>query len=303
MGEQVKDKVAVITGGCSGIGLATVDRFMAEGAMVAVGDIQDEKGAALETRFPGRLIYRHCDVTRTDEIQALIDGAVERFGGLDIVFNNAGSGGAVGTIDQVSLEAWDWTFDLLVRSVAAGTKYAVPHMERRGGGSIINTASIAGLQAGWGPLAYSAAKAAVVHFSHVAAMELAQRKIRVNAICPGLITTSIFGRSVGLDVASSDQLAARIEQDIAPFMQALPVSGKPDAIANMALFLASDESFFVTGQHYVVDGGLTAGPPHSWQAGSVSPMAALLGFTPEEAEERIANLIAQQQADAANRER
>ncbi len=301
MGGRLDGKIAVITGGCSGIGLATVERFVEEGARVAVGDIQDEKGTVLETRFPGVVTYRTCDVTDVDAIQALIDGAAAHFGGLDVVFNNAGAGGAVGAIDEVGMAAWDWTFDLLVRSVAAGTKFAVPHMEKRGGGSIINTASIAGLQAGWGPTAYSTAKAAVIHFSKVAAMDLAQRRIRVNAICPGLIATSIFGRSFGLDVAVADQLAARIEQEFAPFMQALPMAGKPEVIADTALFLASDDSAFVTGRHHVVDGGLTAGMPHSWNRDSPSPLLALLGLTEDEARARAEDLMAEQEQMARTR--
>ncbi len=294
MADALENKIAVITGGCSGIGLAAVERFVAEGASVAVGDIQDEKGAILEQRFPGRVTYTRCDVTRVEDIRVLIDGAADRFGGLDVVFNNAGAGGGLGAIDEVSMEAWDWTFNLLVRSVAAGTKFAVPHMKARGGGSIINTASIAGLQAGWGPTAYSTAKAAVIHFSKAAAMDLAQMRIRVNAICPGLIATSIFGDSIGLDRNSSDQLAARIETEFGPYMQALPVAGSPDAIANTALFLASQESFFVTGQHFVVDGGLTSGHPHSWNRGAESPILAMLGFTQEEAQARIEQLIEEQ---------
>ncbi|MGF1455630.1 MAG: SDR family NAD(P)-dependent oxidoreductase [Alphaproteobacteria bacterium] len=296
MGGQLADKVAVITGGCSGIGLASVERFVAEGALIAVGDIQDEKGEGLQSRFPGRVLYRHCDVTDVHQIKALIDDAAHQFGGLDIVFNNAGAAGSVGAIDEVSMPAWDRTFDLLVRSVAAGTQYAIPHMEARGGGSIINTASIAGLQAGWGPTAYSTAKAAVAHFSKCAAMDVAQRKIRVNAICPGLIATSIFGDAFGLDRAQSDQMAARIEMEVGPLMQALPVSGAPSAIANMALFLACDDSYFVTGQALVVDGGITAGHPHSWQRGSGGLGAALLGLTDEEAQERYKDLLRQQAA-------
>ncbi len=301
MGGQLAEKVAVITGGCSGIGLGTVERFLAEGAVVAVGDIQDEKGAALETRFGGRLIYRHCDVTDVDQIKALIDTAAAHFGGLDVVFNNAGAAGGMGTIDDVTMAAWDRTFHLLVRSVAAGTKYAIPHMEARGGGSIINTASVAGLQAGWGPTAYSAAKAAVAHFSKCAAMDVAQRKIRVNAICPGLIATSIFGDAFGLERAQSDQMAARIETEVGPLLQALPVAGAPNAIANMALFLASDESYFVTGQAVVVDGGLTSGHPHSWQRGSGGLASALLGLTEEEADARYQELLRQQAQEDAGR--
>ncbi len=303
VGELLKGKIAVITGGCSGIGLASVERFIEEGAKVAVGDLQDEKGKALEQRFGDNLIYRHTDVTEVDAIQALIDGTAAHFGGLDIVFNNAGTGGAIGTIDQVSLDAWDWTFDLLVRSVAAGIQFAVPHMEKRGGGSIINTSSVSALQAGWAPTAYSTAKAAVLHLSKIAAMDLAQRKIRVNAICPGFISTSIFGASMGLDRAQADQMVARIETEILPFAQALPVAGKPASIANTALWLASDESFFVTGQNITVDGGITSGWPHSWQPDGVGFASAMLGESEEDAKVRFERLKAEQDEMAKNRKR
>lgn len=302
MGGRLEGKVAVITGGCSGIGLATAERYMAEGAKVAIGDIQDEKGASLASGYGPNLIYVRCDVTDVQAIKTLIDTAADHFGGLDILFNNAGAGGGLGSIEELSMEVWDWTFDLLVRSVAAGTKFAIPYLEARGGGSIINTASVAGIQAGWGPIAYSTAKAAVIHFSKLAAMEGAQRKIRVNAICPGLIATSIFGRSVGLDTAVADQLAGRIADEFGPYMQALPTAGTPDAIANTALFLASDESFFVTGQHFVVDGGLTSGYPHSWQQSvSMNPVLQLLGLTEEEVQQRMDEFRAQQEADAKSR--
>ncbi len=296
MAGQLDGKIAVITGGSSGIGLRSVERFVEEGARVAVGDIQDEKGRALTERFKGAVTYTHCDVTDVGQIRALIDGAAAHFGGLDAVFNNAGAAGSVGGIDDVTMSAWDHTFHLLVRSVAAGTQAAIPHLERRGGGSIVNTASIAGLQAGWGPTAYSTAKAAVAHFSKCAAMDVAQRKIRVNAICPGLIATSIFGDAFGLPRPQSDQMAARMAEEIAPHMQALPVAGTPDAIANTALFLASDASFFVTGQAIVVDGGLTSGHPHAWQTGVGSLAGVLLGLDDEEIQKRWQGLLDAQKA-------
>jgi NAD(P)-dependent dehydrogenase (short-subunit alcohol dehydrogenase family) len=155
-------------------------------------------------------------------------------------------------------------------------KHAVPLMLKRGGGSIINTASIAGLQAGWGPIAYSSAKAAVIHMSRCAAAQLSPQKIRVNAICPGLIATSIFGASFGLPREVADQMAARIV-DTAPKMQPIPKAGLPADIAEAALFLASDAAQFVTGTYLVVDGGITAGPRHAWDARADSPFAALMG--------------------------
>jgi NAD(P)-dependent dehydrogenase (short-subunit alcohol dehydrogenase family) len=147
-------------------------------------------------------------------------------------------------------------------------------MLERGAGSIITTASIAGLQAGWGPIAYSSAKAAVIHMSRVAAAQLSRQKIRVNAICPGLIGTSIFGASIGLPRDVADQMAARFAETAAQ-VQPIPKAGAPEDIAKAALYLASDDSEFVTGTHLVVDGGITVGGAHSWDPGAVSPFARL----------------------------
>ncbi|MDP3300240.1 MAG: SDR family NAD(P)-dependent oxidoreductase, partial [Phenylobacterium sp.] len=193
MAGRLDGKVAVITGGVSGIGLGTVELFLAEGAHVVAADIQDEKGAMLEKRFGDRLRYAHCDVTREDEIAAAMALAASEFGGLDILFNNAGISDSMRTIPEIEADKWSWIFDMLVRGPALGMKHATPLMLARGGGSIINTASIAGLQAGFGPIAYSTAKAGVIHMSRVAAAQLSRQKVRVNAICPGLIATSIFG--------------------------------------------------------------------------------------------------------------
>lgn len=145
-------------------------------------------------------------------------------------------------------------------------------MAARGGGSIINTASVAGLQAGWGPMAYSTAKAGVIHMSRAAAVELAPRRIRVNAICPGMIATPIFGASLGLPRHIADQAAARVAE-VCVGMQPIPKAGAPDDIAKAALYLASDDAVFVTGAHMVVDGGLSLGPRHAWDPTSPHPMA------------------------------
>lgn len=278
MAGRLDGKVAVITGGVSGIGLGTVELFVAEGAKVVAADIQDEKGAMLEKRFEGRVRYAHCDVTSEDQIKAALDLAKDAFGGLDILFNNAGISDRMGTITEVTAEGWNWIFDILVRGPALGMKHAVPLMLERGGGSIINTASIAGLQAGFGPIAYSTAKAGVIHMSRVAAAQLSPQKIRVNAICPGLIATSIFGASLGLPREGADQLAAMVAQNAAS-AQPVPKAGLPDDIAQAALYLASDASAFVSGIHLVVDGGITVGGRHSWDPNAGSPFAAIFGET------------------------
>ena len=288
MAGQLDGKVAVITGGCSGIGLGTVELFIAEGAKVVVGDVQDEKGKVLEARFPDHLAYVHCDVTQEADIAKTINTATERFGGLDILFNNAGAGGAVNDLEVMTTEAWDGTMNLLLRSVMLGMKHAIPLMRARGGGSIVNTASIAGMQAGWGPIAYSTAKGAVIHLTRVAAAQLSPQKIRVNAICPGLIATSIFGSAIGLPREVADQMAARIVET-AHKMQPVGKPGLPEDIARACLYLASDASAFVSGTHLVVDGALTIGPRHAWDPASGSPLMEALGFSPEQAQQLFSN--------------
>ena len=266
---RLDKKIAVITGGCSGIGLATVELFLQEGARVVVGDIQDDKGAELVKRFGSALRYRRCDVTQASDIQALLQEAQLAFGGLDILFNNAGSGGSRARIDELDAEGWDYTQALLLRSVALGIRYATPLMRQRGGGSIINTASVAGLIAGAAPVAYSTAKAGVIQLTKVSAPQLAQFNIRVNAICPGLIATGIYSASLGV----SGQAAQSIDdfmREKGAGMQPVNRSGLPSDIAHACLYLASAESSFVTGTHLVVDGGLTVGMRNSWDPSAPS---------------------------------
>ena len=270
---RLENKIAVVTGGCSGIGLATVERFVAEGAQVLLGDVQDEQGLALQQRFKERLQYRHCDVMSEADIRSLMDTAASAFGRIDILFNNAGAAGSPARIDELDAEGWDRTQSLLLRSVALGMRYATPHMKANGG-SIVNTASIAALTAGAAPVAYSAAKAGVLHLSKVAAAQLAAYKIRVNAVCPGFIMTNIFAGSAAAAGAPAQQVKA-ILTDIAPTMQPIAKAGLPDDIANAVLFLASDEAAFVTGTHLVVDGGNTVGPRHSWDPNAPSIAGAL----------------------------
>jgi NAD(P)-dependent dehydrogenase (short-subunit alcohol dehydrogenase family) len=281
MAGRLDGKVALITGGCSGIGLGTVELFAAEGARVVAADLQDAKGAMLEKRFPEKVRFIHCDVTVEADIAAACALAKAAFGGLDILFNNAGHAGMQGGVESMTAEGWDATFAVLVRGPALGMKHALPLMRERGGGSIINTASIAGLQAGWGPLAYSTAKCGVIHMSRCAAAELSPQKIRVNAICPGLIATSIFGTAFGMPRDAADQMAAMVAQNAA-IAQPVPKPGLPTDIAAAALYLASDDSVFVTGTHIVVDGGITIGSRHAWDQSAPSPFAAIFGVSQED---------------------
>ena len=197
MTKRLQDKTAIITGGANGMGRETALLFLEEGALVLIADINQENAEvtldiARERGFGNRIIFQPTDVTEETQIVAMFDEAFDQFGRVNIVFNNAGIGGAVGDITEITVDEWDYTFHALVRSVFLGTKYAARVMKRQyQGGAIINTASIAGLAGGAGPHAYSAAKAAVINLTRSVAMELAQYKIRVNAIAPGLIVTDL----------------------------------------------------------------------------------------------------------------
>lgn len=276
MGQRLAHKIAFITGACSGIGLATTERFVAEGACVLAADIQDDAGAALQRRFEGRVRYAHCDVTEPLQIEQALAQAAAHFGGLDIVFNNAGAGGMRGGVEEMTMAGWDATMALLLRSVAAGTMYALPHLKARGGGAIVNTASISALAAGYAPIAYSTAKAAVLHFTKLAAADLARHRIRVNVVVPGFVATRIFGTAVGLDRDAAQGVAALLEAR-AGAMQPAGRTGRPEDIAEAVLYLASDAASFVTGTHLVVDGGITVGTRASWDPQTLSPIAQLLG--------------------------
>lgn len=269
-------KRAVITGGASGIGRATAQRLVDEGAEVWVGDVDVAGGEDLAQTSNGRIHFRRTDVTAASDIEALIVAA-DAAGGIDLLFNNAGAGGARDPIDQISPEDWDRTMALLLRSVALGIRYAAPLMAARGGGAIVNTASIAALQTGAAPTAYSVAKAGVLHLSTMAAADLARYKIRVNAVCPGFITTNIFTSALGLDGAGRERANAAIHK-LAETAQPLQQAGSPDDIAAAVAYLGSDDARFVTGTHLVVDGGMTIGPRHSWDPGAPSLFAVLEAF-------------------------
>lgn len=285
---DLSGKVAIITGAASGIGAAGVEVFVDAGAQVVAADLQDDKGQAMVQRFgANKVAYQHCDVTDMASLEALMQSAVDHFGGLDILWNNAGSGGTSSSVEELDLEGYDFTMDLLLKSVFAGTHYAVPHMKARGGGSVINTSSISAVCAGYAPVTYSVAKKAVAHFSKLAAAELAKYKIRVNAILPGFIATSIFGASLGLPREQADQMAEMVSQ-AGGSMQPIGRVGHGADIAQMAAFLSSGAAGFVTGGEFLVDGGMTVGPPHSWNEEVGGPLLDALGITPEQAEQMAA---------------
>ena len=281
---DLSGKVAVISGAASGIGLAGVETFVEAGAQVVAADIQDEKGKALEARFgTDHVRYVSCDVTDLTALEALMASAVEAFGSLDIVWNNAGHGGTPASIEELDEAGYDATMNLLLKQVFFGTKFAVPHMKEKGG-SIINTSSVSAVCAGYAPITYSVAKKGVAHFSKLAAADLSKYSIRVNAILPGFIATSIFGASLGLPREGADQMAELLSQ-AGGKMQPAGRIGQGTDIAEMAAFLSSDAASFVTGGEFLVDGGITVGPPHAWNEELAGPVLDALGITPEQAEQ------------------
>lgn len=251
---RLEGKTAIITGGASGIGAASARRFVGEGARVLVADIQDEMGESLAKELGPAAVYQHADVTLESDVEALVERALAEWGHLDCIFNNAGIAGVMGPPEEVSLEDFDATVSVLLRGVFLGIKHALPVMKKQGSGSIINTASVAGIQAGMGPHVYSACKAAVMHLSRTVGVETGPDGVRVNAICPGGIVTPIITNALG----GSEGVIAGVTQAMNG-LQPIRRAGQPEDIAEAALWLASDESSFVTAQALVVDGGLTGG--------------------------------------------
>ncbi len=253
MAGRLDGKVAVITGGGNGIGRATVLRFLDDGARVVLAEINEATAKetvdlAAAAGHGDRVRFIRTDVVEETQVAAAVALAQSAFGRLDCIFNNAGVAGAFGPITHISAEDWDYSFAVLVRGVFFGIKHAARLLKAQGqGGSIINTASVAGLGGGDGPQAYSAAKAAVINLSRAVAIELAADKIRVNAICPGGILTPLLHRG------DPGPVQAFLEK-----AQPWPEAGLPDDIAAAAAFLASDDARFMTGAAMVVDGGLTA---------------------------------------------
>jgi NAD(P)-dependent dehydrogenase (short-subunit alcohol dehydrogenase family) len=254
MAGRIQGKVAVITGAASGMGRATAIRFAKEGASIVLTDLNSQGGETAVAECAaagGRAVFQRTDVTSEPDIKAAVARAVKEFGRIDIMYNNAGIAGAVGPIEKVESEAWDRTIATLLRAVYLGMKYSIPEMRKVGGGSIISTASVAGLRGVGYLAAYSAAKAAVVNLTQAVAIEVGHDKIRVNCICPGGVNTPLIHRGrPGAEENAENRMAK---------MQPIPRAGKPDDIANMALFLASDESNWISGTAMVVDGGVNTG--------------------------------------------
>jgi len=247
MGRELAGKVAIVTGGAGGLGRAIVERFVEEGAEVVIADVDAERGEGLATDLGTGTAFKQTNVADAEQVQELVDFAVRRFGGLDVMCNNAGISSSSRRFLDDELGDFDHVMRVNVLGVMLGCQRAARHMAEHGGGSILNTTSIGGINAGAGLMTYRASKAAVVHLTQSIAIDLAQHGIRVNCVAPAHIATAIN--------ASYDQ--GRIVRA----MQPLQRLGEPSDVADAMLFLASKRSAQITGVVLPVDGGTTAGPP------------------------------------------
>ncbi len=260
MSGRLEGKVAVITGGTSGIGAATAEVFAGQGAKVVIAGRSEEKGAKLAAKLGANVVYQRADVTEEADIKALVEMAVDRFGRIDCMFNNAG-GKDRGTLDTVTMDDFIYSAKLLLGSVALGIKYAAAAMKPQQSGCIINNSSIAAIRSNQGGYLYSALKAGVVHITKMAGVQLGPFNIRVNSIAPGAIATPIFwGGSEVANTLDEETNKKKMEKLMKNLANATPIprAGLDKDIAYAALFLASDEGSFVNCHDLVVDGGRTS---------------------------------------------
>jgi meso-butanediol dehydrogenase / (S,S)-butanediol dehydrogenase / diacetyl reductase len=246
---RLDGKVAIVTGGASGIGAATVRRFVGEGARVVVADINDDAGEALARSLGASAAFRHTDVTTLAEVEAAVAFAVQRWGGLDVIHNNAAATGG-GYVADIEPDVWEWSLKLMMTAVFYGMRAAIPAMLARGGGSIISTSSVEGMFGEVMSAPYCTAKAAIINLTRTVAIEYGRRNIRANCICPGAVDTPLLGLLCEVSGRTREAMGAQ---------HALGRILRPEEIANVALLLASDESSAITGSALVADGGLTSG--------------------------------------------
>jgi NAD(P)-dependent dehydrogenase (short-subunit alcohol dehydrogenase family) len=259
---ELAGKVAIVTGGASGIGRGIVEKFVAEGARIAIADVETDKGEALAAALGPDAVFRRTDVSDPEQVAALVAAAVEKFGGLHVMVNNAGVSSKMHRrFFDDDLADFHRVMAVNVLGVMAGTRDAARHMAAHGGGSIINVSSIGGIQAGGGVMTYRASKAAVIQFTKSAAIELAHYEIRVNTIAPGNIPTPLVAKSaLNMDPEQIERFEAGIRQTMRDD-RPLKREGTPEDVAEAALYFATDRSRYVTGTVLPVDGGTSAGKP------------------------------------------
>ena len=271
MSGQLEGKVAVVTGGASGIGEATVRQFVAEGAQVVIADLQEGPGEDLADELGDAARFVRTDVAVETEVAAAIAAAVDGFGRLDVLYNNAGFVGATGPLETTTADEYDRTMDVLLKAVFFGIKHASPLMKAQRSGSIISTSSVCGLTAGIGTHLYTVAKAGVIMLTKTAALELADWQVRVNAVCPGYVATPLAagGTLTQLGRETAEERLATNRERMA-MSQPIGRMGEATDIATLVTFLASDASSWITGTAQVIDGGLTLGKPWRKQPRNVT---------------------------------
>lgn len=259
-------KVAIVTGGTGGLGLAAVERFCAEGAEVVIGDIRDDAGSQVVERLGEATTYVHTDVTDEGAVEALVTEAVSRFGKLDIMYNNAGVVGDPSAVTELGSTGFDDVLAIDARSVLLGHKWAARQFQRQGTpGSIVTTASVAGVQGGWSTVGYTAAKHTVVGIVRQAAHELGRLGIRCNALAPSVVMSAIQARTFGVPLEQAKEFNDFIVERIGA-KQAMGRFGMPEDVAKVATFLASDLSDYVNGAVIPVDGGASAASQNTFPA-------------------------------------
>ncbi|WP_135454128.1 SDR family oxidoreductase [Mycobacterium sp. DL99] len=272
-------KVAVVTGATGGIGAAAAEVFAAHGASVLISGRQVDRGESLAARLGSSVAFHRADVADESQVRGLIEHALERFGRLDVLINNAGTSGTLGSVEELDLGAFAETLRVHVLGMAAGIKYAAGPMTIQGAGSIVNVASLGGHIAGWTPVDYSVAKAAVLQLTRCAAVELGEQGVRVNSISPGPIPTGIQLKTTGVDSDAAEQAAPALQAMFAsalPTWQPMKRVGRTDDVAAALLWLASDASSFINGQDLAIDGGICAGRPASISANEYLQLSQLL---------------------------
>ena len=252
---ELEGKVAIVTGGASGIGRATVELFVAEGARVVIADVDRASGEELASALGPAAAFARTDVTDGHEVQAAVDFAVERFGGLNVMFNNAGISSSIARLLNDDLADFARVMNVNLFGVVVGTQRAARHMAAHGGGAIINNSSLAGIKPSAAVVIYAASKAAVIHFSLAAAIDLGEYGIRVNCVAPAHILTAITSYDMGPVIRAT---------------QPLQRQGTPEDVAQAVVYLASDRAAQVTGVVLPVDGGTAAGPPAGQMAAVLS---------------------------------